>query len=540
MEKMVFPEIVNEWMEIVKISSLSDADRMNEYCEKLRVYAEDNGSVYLQGYCYYYQGRSKYLSAELDAATELLTNALKYLSMAESWDMATRTCNAMGNIAVFQGDTSLAIDCYLKGLRMAQTYGIPLSDYNIRSNIANTQMSLGDHRSAVEMLKSCEQMVTDGLTVPYEQRAVTIANLAVCYTQLDETENAEILLNQMREHMSDPPSSKDIIFISLLETQLYNRTGNVEARDAAIARLHNLDLSSMDIFDTLTEFSAHAQLLLEIGKMDEFHALLARLNDLSESPTVKSHCLELQMKLCKITGDEDTYAKLAVIYYDVSQQREAERNRIVSHNITTRIRLDDEENRRRDAEQTNVVLRDRSEHDALTGLNNRYKLNELSEEAFQRSYLSGKPLTVEILDIDCYKKFNDNYGHQAGDECLVRIADAIRSMEEFPGVHTARYGGDEFVLVYEEYSKEEVLEMARTLRTRIHNLRIEHKFSDVCDHITISQGLFHSIPVAGNKLWDFMYGADMALYVVKNKAKDSYHVATDFNVVHEEYNRLKK
>ena len=172
-------------------------------------------------------------------------------------------------------------------------------------------------------------------------------------------------------------------------------------------------------------------------------------------------------------------------------------------------------------------------------MNNRYKLNELSELAFHKAYVNGTPLTVEILDIDCYKEFNDNYGHQAGDDCLIRIADAIRSMEEYNGVHTARYGGDEFVIIYEEYSRKDVEKMAQRLHDKIYNLNVEHKHSKVSDRVTISQGLFHKIPSGLNKTWDFLYGADMALYIAKSLGKNNYHIGYDFEEVRVRYNEVR-
>ena len=140
-------------------------------------------------------------------------------------------------------------------------------------------------------------------------------------------------------------------------------------------------------------------------------------------------------------------------------------------------------------------------------------------------------LTIEILDIDCYKEFNDNYGHQAGDDCLVRIAEAIRSMEQYSGVHTARYGGDEFVIIYEEYSLRDVERLAQRLQDAIYNLNIEHKYSNVSDRVSISQGLFHRVPTESNKVWDFLYCADMVLYGVKSRGKNAFHIDTSFDII---------
>ena len=539
MEPGKYPDIVQEWMEIIKKASGQDTTLLNEYIEKLRRYAEDNGSVYLIGYCFYFLGHDAYINTQLDLAVDCLTEAVKYFSMAESWSMTAQSYNLMGNIATFHGDMSLAIDCYVKTLGMARLHNIKNVEYNVRSNIANIHMMLGDFKNALDMLELSAKMTADGLVVPDNQRSVVAANFTICCTQLGFLDRAAEYLEKVRIFIGSEPSQMDYIMLYILETQYYNRTGETAARNEAIRKLNALNFRSIDILDALTELATHAKLLLEIGEFNAFTSLLHRIETLADNPAVKRHCLELRMNYYRTLGDEVNYAKLAVMYYDVALKREMERNRIVSHNILTRLRLEDEENRRKEAERSNIVLKERSEHDALTGLNNRFKLNELSEAAFQRAYLSKTPLTVEILDIDCYKQFNDNYGHQAGDDCLIELAKVIRSMEEFPRVHTARYGGDEFVIVYEDYSLEEIEQMALVLKQRIYDMNVEHRFSRVSDRVTISQGLFHKIPTVGNKLWDFMYSADMALYVVKARGRNHFHVGTDFEVIREEYNATK-
>ena len=90
---------------------------------------------------------------------------------------------------------------------------------------------------------------------------------------------------------------------------------------------------------------------------------------------------------------------------------------------------------------------------------------------------------------------------------------------------------DEFVLIYEDYSKQDVEKMAKRLQDKIYSLNIEHRNSRVSDRVTISQGLFHKIPSGGNKTWDFLYGADMALYGVKYRGKNDYFVGTTFDEV---------
>lgn len=99
-------------------------------------------------------------------------------------------------------------------------------------------------------------------------------------------------------------------------------------------------------------------------------------------------------------------------------------------------------------EKENEILLMRSETDAMTGLANRYRLTDHFDKALEKCRNQKKLLSVEILDVDCFKEYNDNYGHQAGDECIQAIASLLKKMEEDEPVFCARYGGDEFIIIY--------------------------------------------------------------------------------------------
>ena len=531
MEVKNLPQHVQDWMHEIEKNVVADNERMVVFCDKLEQYAEETNEGFLKGYSLFYRGSNRYLNAQLEQGMEELSAALNYLISAQAWGMAAHTYNSMGNIADFQGDISLAIDCYIKGLTLTKKYGIPSMEYNIRTNIANVYIGLEAYEDAAKMLTECDDLLKRGLEMPSAPQLAAAANITNCYIRMGKPDKAEEKLDWLRAQCNTAPSTINQLLIYILETQLYHMTGDIKARDAAIEGIEALDLKSIDVYNALTELYGHAMLLLEIGKLDHFLTLINRIESLTESPNVEKRALDLRLKYFKMIGDSEKLAEMALKYYEVNELRDDERNKIVSHNIITRMRLDEEESRRKEVEMSNRQLKQKSERDALTGMNNRYKLNELAELAFHKAQLNRTPLTIEILDIDCYKEFNDTYGHQAGDDCLIRIAEAIRSMEEYTGVHTARYGGDEFVLVYEEYSKQDVEKMAQRLKDKIFNLHIEHKGSSVSDRVTISQGLFHMIPSDGNKTWDFLYGADMALYGVKKRNRNNFYVGTSFEEV---------
>lgn len=533
MDHSNLPTKVKNWMSTIIKCLTTNPKRSADCCKKLEEYANEIHSDYLKGFSLYYRAMGYYINSQLEESMEYMTDALNRLIAAEAWELVAKTYNAMGNISDFQGDTSLAIDFYMKGLLISKEHGILLTEHSLNSNIANIYISLNEPASAINMLLECDRMTDPNAEITRGSRAIVHANLCFCYIQMDELDKAAQHLMRLKELTDDdsPAANMDHISINMLESELHHKRGEFEKRDEAIQRLHEMEFNSMNVFDALSELCRHAMLLLEIGKMEEFLSLVDRIESLANSPTVEKQVLDLRLNYYKKIGDAENLAKVAVKYYEVAKLREDEHNKIVSHNIQTRMHLEEEAARRKEVEVSNLMLKQKSEHDALTGMNNRYKLNELAELAFHRAYLNGSPLTVEILDIDCYKEFNDNYGHQAGDECLIKIADIIRSMEDYTGVHTARYGGDEFVIIYEDYTKADVEKMARKLQDMIRRLNIEHKHSKVSDRITISQGLFHKIPSGGNKTWDFLYGADMALYGVKNRTKNAYYIGTTFEEV---------
>jgi diguanylate cyclase (GGDEF)-like protein len=168
--------------------------------------------------------------------------------------------------------------------------------------------------------------------------------------------------------------------------------------------------------------------------------------------------------------------------------------------------------------------------DALTRLNNRGEINRYME---QISYRDNAKVYAMMIDVDRFKEINDMYGHEEGDRALMLVSEALKQTCDRikTPLFIGRYGGDEFVVLYEEYKMEEIDKMVRILRQKIHDLNIEHRYSKVADHITISQGLFHRIPTGSNKPWDFLHCADMALYGVKARARDSYYIGTSLDDV---------
>ena len=172
----------------------------------------------------------------------------------------------------------------------------------------------------------------------------------------------------------------------------------------------------------------------------------------------------------------------------------------------------------------NEVLRIKSETDQLTGLANRFGLNRFADDIFEDCYKNGKPLGVGIMDIDYFKPYNDHYGHQEGDKCIVMLANVLKKVEEKEHVHFARFGGDEFMMLCAGYDIHKIEQIAREVLQSVYNANRPHAYSEISDRVTVSQGFCVGVPVLHQRLNDYIHMADGALYDIKMKSKNDFKV----------------
>ena len=526
MSQECFPPRISELRELIKKNYAEDLKGTLDRCEVLEQYAYEVDSNALRAYCQFYKGLALYHHAQLDRGYDLLLRCIEPLCQSEQWELAGKAHNALGNIASFQGELSLAVDYFFNGLRFCKAHQLTAQTYRIINNIADMYISLGEYELAVEQLKLC----TEGIADNPQANAIIFGNLAYCYIRLGQLEEAEAYLTQVISCHED--NLFDRCSILFLQASFYHSKGDLAKCNEIIEVLRATDISSV-IYDFLNELEHHAHLLIAVERYDALEELLAVMDKNLNSLFARETLCKLRLEYYQKIGAEQEYLKQTAEFYEISKQRELQRRQLAVHNIMTRSFLENEMDMRAETERDNTILRERSEKDALTGIKNRFKLNEEAEAAFQYAYMNGTLLGVELLDIDCYKEYNDNYGHQAGDECLVSIARILQELEQHEGIHVGRYGGDEFMIIYEGYSKEDVLAFASRIKEQLSSLQVEHKHSHVAPHVTVSQGIFVKIPEGVNRLWDFTYCADLCLYYIKRKNRNDYFLSTTVQEIKE-------
>lgn len=171
-------------------------------------------------------------------------------------------------------------------------------------------------------------------------------------------------------------------------------------------------------------------------------------------------------------------------------------------------------------EEVNAQLERLSVEDPLTGLANRRRFETILDEEWRRCLRQELPLAVMMVDVDSFKLYNDTYGHQAGDECLSRIAQELRLFARRPGDCVARYGGEEFVIVWPGAAAEEAYIEMQKLVIQIRSLRIRHHVSPVTDVVTVSAGIAACVPGTHDSPYRLVRDADMALYHAKRQGRN--------------------
>ncbi|MFW2405869.1 MAG: diguanylate cyclase domain-containing protein [Gammaproteobacteria bacterium] len=165
-------------------------------------------------------------------------------------------------------------------------------------------------------------------------------------------------------------------------------------------------------------------------------------------------------------------------------------------------------------------------HDPLTGIANRKAFDEKYESAWTQCKLENEPLLVALVDVDCFKAYNDAYGHQAGDRCLRRVAEAIETTCSRSGDLTARYGGEEFVILLKGCTLADGQRLIESAREQVQLLNIEHRESSTARTVTISAGLAHAFPNQTDRsAQGLLQMADEALYNAKQRGRNRVVVA---------------
>ncbi len=526
MDYKKYNEIVQSWIEIVQENCDKDAELTLKYCQDIIDYGkktQDDGLVALG---YYHEGVMYYVLNDGMHFYEAVTNALSYLSKVEEWELMARCYNFLGIFSVNHGNAAIGLDYYLNAIQCCKKGEIESFASTVKINRGVLNIIYGRYDDAIDVLQQALEFYSKHPELPrYDDHMICVyENMAKAYLCKGELIEAKCCFESIHNEHGDFLEDEVMLTVLATEAMYYHFSGKDEKCQVRIDQIHKELTPNMPIMDMFDDFYDYSKVLMERDCKEEFWKLIDIMEPMVKSLDITNlilKILSLKIQFYRKHKMNAEYLQATALYFEYSERAAVENNTMMNNVLNLRRTLEEVNLEKQEIEEKNVILREKSETDALTGLSNRFRLNDYSEEAFQRALENGSSLAVEILDMDNFKGYNDCYGHQRGDECIQLVATAVKSMEEF-GAFTARYGGDEFVLIYEDKTKEDMVEYAAELRKRVLNLTIEHPTSKVSNVMSISQGICWDFPVQGNRMWDYLHAADDMLYRVKQRKRNNF------------------
>lgn len=517
------------WMEQAIANLNGHSEKTLEYCSQIFSYIESEGvshkeeyDMYL-GFAHYYSGEAYYTLNNVEMVLYHISQALGYLEQAGEWELIARAYNLAGIISMMIGNAPFAMNYYMQSLSFCRKHGLPVFAHTVLINMGMLYYNLGEYSSANAYFLDSLHFLEKNQDIDnyYFYLAVDHIGLGRCALHAGDLECAREHERQIHDICAPYMDIYNYSYMTF-QTALYHASGNEKERDRCIKRIQgslNHQIRIMDYFD---DFYEYAGLLMEIDDDEQFLHLIRLMDDLAVHAKVTNlqrRIRELKIKYYKKIGDTASYLQETARFYEDTMRMECSNRAMMLEMMDMCRVLEKEREEKSQIVAENRQLTEKSETDALTGLPNRFRLKRYSELQFVRATAAHIPMAVEILDIDYFKQYNDNYGHQKGDDCICMIADQLRRISQYQGVSVYRYGGDEFVIVYEDLTRERVEEIARDLDCGIRSRNIEHAYSRTADIVTISQGVCWDYPVEGQTMADYLQVADACLYKVKEQCR---------------------
>lgn len=526
MDYSEYSEVVRAWIEQVLRNRGMDAGLTLKCCADIEQYAKKNHDVKLLGFAYYHFGETYYVLNDGENLFRYITQAISYLDKSEQWELVARAYNIMGITSMNRGNAPIAMDYYLAGLVYCKKYHLYEEEAFINMNLGSLYLTNGQQKEAQKYYENAYRYAQDNKEMDADHNLMTCIkmNLGCCYLLRGMPERAQDCIDFVEQECMPYLYHTEQLYVLCFKIRFYHATGKISMRDACIREIHEKTDEKMVIMDAFDDFYELCQLLLELGTEDDtFWDILNILERLAKNAKIMNlqrKIISLKIKFYRMHKDNAGYLQAAGLYYELTEVMERENRYMITNMLSVRNSLEHANERRREVERANVKLQQKSETDPLTHLPNRLRLNDVSEEIFERAVREKKAMAVEILDIDYFKEYNDNYGHQAGDACIITIAEELMNMQN-DQIFCARYGGDEFIVIYEGMTEDAVFAEAEMLRQRILERAVEHVYSKALPVVTISQGICYGIPQMEDKNWDFLHAADTMLYRVKKKSRNN-------------------
>lgn len=504
----------------------------NETCQKVMEYAADTGSQKLAGLGLYYLAEYYWQNDQYESTMQSLSESIGYLKNSQMYELLARTYNMMGAVSDRKNNRMVALGSYYNCLQYAEKYHFHYIQAMAESNIAYTLVRMRLRQEAIRHYRTALECYAKAEKTYYlnYNRINCMIECGCCHMYQQEVDEALQLWKEIQKLLQADPES----YYSAINVEMYQIPCEVlQGRAEEAEQLAQDLLNRMEDPEEFEEIQDNLVILAGILTFMPTQDLLEQLIGIIDKKQIEEHYnifLDLypfKSALLREKGLTREYMEYTRQYFDIYEKYQQENREALINVMEMQDQLKNVTLDWTNMKVSNRELESLAMHDELTGLANRTFLHEYLTSSFERAYEEREIMGVELMDIDFFKEYNDHYGHLAGDQCLKAVAGVLRK-QQIPGkVFCARYGGDEFMVLYTGMTAEKIRRVSEDILREVRKLKIPHECSNCGKYVSVSQGVFARIPAGNNKEWDFTSRADDLLYKAKNCGRDTICLSTE-------------
>lgn len=484
----------------------------------------ETGDIFLIGSAYYFLALANWQSGgDRDAMLVCSIKSLALLEDTPTSRMHAKIYNLLGIAYHGQENYQMALELYKKGYDVAArsrqcTFSDKLMAMN---NIADCYFEMGDYVSSKKVFTKCLQEAKNKTPERHDNLSVFSINLASCCEKLGEYREALESLDFISEWVNELQLDLWACLYYIRRSSVSFAINDIENGRRFVENAVSVLKRGVHSFEVNVELEALGHTLLKFGELDYAKLIADILTDYSEK---SGHTIDL-LVACRIMADYYSKAgedKLALEQYalldELYRKRQSE---IRAMQLTIHKKIKEAGREIEKLNRSVKANKEKASRDPLSGLLNRSALLTTSAEFIENAVKKNERIGAVFLDIDFFKQCNDTYGHAQGDEVIKTVAKICMS-EENANVKFARYGGDEFFGIVHGLDSEKVIGIARSICSKVRELKIPNEKSPNGQIITLSAGVVNErITSRINTIIDIVNFADKALYHAKDSGRDA-------------------
>lgn len=419
-------------------------------------------SLNLIGIAYFY-------NSMYEAALKHLVQALELLGEGKDYFLLSCVLNNIGEVFRESAQYDRALEYYNSALKICIDANLKINTASIFSNIGEIYFIENRYNEAMEYFTKSYDILIEGKDM----------------VNLGEVENKLGKVHYINKNYS---KAAECFFSAL------RRLDNVDNKFYAIDVLVNianlqLNKDSNKAFYYFEKAMQYAEKTNAYKKLSEVCKTVAdyyeKIGNFTDALIYfKRYHRVNQEIMTSIVGNKLEILKIELEH--LKENHKHEKVKIINQRLE--MEISNQKSELEKIQKTNEILEKKVLEDELTGVPNRRYINYHLNKTWEEALLQDEIIVLFIIDIDNFKKYNDCWGHLKGDECLIKVANCLKAIQEKRKDTFGRYGGEEFIYYAKNISYDQALELGNLIRTEVENLCLEYTFDNMSRVITISVG----------------------------------------------------